>query len=81
MSLGSELAPGSRQPSATFILHKVFLKSFFRSQVAHNLSVTIINMKNDLINLFGGVLLQNDFENTLCGINLAASCDFGKRSI
>jgi hypothetical protein len=55
-----------------FISHKVFLKTFCRSQLPHkpvNLSFTITYIKNQLTNLWGSSVLQNDFKNTLCEIS------------
>ena len=52
---------------------KVLLKPFCRSQLPHrsvNLSFTITNLENKLTDLYGNRLLQNDFEYTLCEINL-----------
>ena len=53
------------------ISHKVFFKSFCRSQLHHksvNLSFTIASIKNKLTDFCGNRLLQNDFKNTLCEI-------------
>jgi len=53
------------------ISHKVFFKSFCRSELPHksfNVSFYIANMTNTLTNLCGNRLLQNDFENTFCEI-------------
>ena len=53
------------------ISHKVFLKSFCRSQRPHksvNLSFTVTSNKNKQTDLCGNILLQNDIENTLCRI-------------
>ena len=55
--------------SSDFITHKVFLKSFCRSQLLHtsvSLSFAITNMKDKLAYLCGNRLLQNNFMNTFC---------------
>ena len=51
------------------ISHKVFIKSFCKSQSSHksvNLSFIVTNIKNELTNLCGNRLLPNDFMNTFC---------------
>ena len=55
----------------TVISHKVFVKSFCSSQLPHksvNSSFTITHIENNLTDLCGNWLLQNDLKNTLCGI-------------
>ena len=62
----------SMQPTV-FISIKVFWKSFCRGQLPHksgNLSLTFTYIKNELTDLCGSGLLQDDRENTLCGTNL-----------
>ena len=57
----------------------MFIKSVCRSHPPHksvNLSFTITNTKNKLTDLCGNRLLQNDFKNTLCEINLILSIRF-----
>ena len=58
------------------ISHKVFFKLFCRSQFPHksvNLSFSITYAKKRLTDLCGNSLLQNDFKNTLCGIEAGPS--------
>ena len=46
----------STRKGSDFLSHKVFLKSFCRSQLCHesvNLSFTITNIKNKLMELYG----------------------------
>jgi len=55
------------------ISHKVFLKSFRRTQVPHksvNLSFSVTNTENKLTDLCGNRLLQIDFNNTSGEIRL-----------
>jgi hypothetical protein len=57
-----------------FISHKVFVKSFCRSQVPHNsvnLSFTNSNIKVELTDLCGIDFFKNDFKNALCKISVA----------
>ena len=71
-------APGLRSRAShthTLIIHKLFIKSFYKSQFPHksvNLSLLFTNMKNKLTDLCGNRLLQNDFINTLCETNSPA---------
>ena len=49
-------------------------KTFCRSQLPYksvNLSVTIIDTQNNLTDLCGNLLMQNDFKNTLCEMKSA----------
>ena len=53
-------------------------KAFFRSQLPHrsvNLLFTITNIKHKLTDLCGNLLVQNDFKNILCGIEVALSVE------
>ena len=56
------------------ISHRVFLKSFCRSQLPHkfvDVSSAITDMENNMTDFCGNGLSQNDFENTLCEIKKA----------
>ena len=63
---------------STLISHRLFLESFCRSQFPHksvNLSFTITNIKNNMTDLRGNWVLQNDLKNTLCEINSGRDLD------
>jgi len=56
-----------------FISQKVFIKSFCESQFPHksvNVSFIITDIKNELTDLCGNSLLQNNFINTFCEIRV-----------
>ena len=59
--------------TGAFISHRVFVKSFFISQLSHksvNLSFPITNIKNELTNLCGNCHVQNYYINTFCEIDI-----------
>ena len=56
-----------------FISHKVLLKSICKSQLPHKsvkLFFILVMVKDKLTDLLGSRLLQNNFKNPLCEINL-----------
>ena len=56
------------------VSNKLFSKSLCKSQFQHesvNLSFTMTNIKNELTDLSGNQLLQEDFTNTFCAIRPA----------
>ena len=58
--------------SCSLVSHKVFSRLFCESQLPHksvNVFFIISNVTNNLKNLCGNWLLQNDFINTFCEIN------------
>ena len=59
---------------AGLISHKVFLKSFCKSRFPHKsikLNLILVILKDQLTDLWGVGLLQNDFKSTVCEIRPA----------
>ena len=59
------------KPDCVFISHKVFIKSFRKSQFPHksvNLFFILLMIKEKSTEFCGNCLLQNDFMNTSCEI-------------
>ena len=59
--------------SLELISHKVFLKSFCKSQLPNksvNLFFILVIVKDKLTDLWGSCLFPNDFKNTLCEIRV-----------
>ena len=60
---------------STFISQKVFIKSFCKGEFppkSVNVSFIITHMKNRMTDLCRNPILQNNFENTFCEINLGS---------
>ena len=72
---GSRVGAIPAHSPAELIPHIVFLNSFCRSQLFNqsvNMSLTITNMMDELTDLCGNWILQNDIKNFLCD-NIAPS--------